>query len=359
MTKMKKSIIYIVVILILSAVSFFIYDAIDRKNIETQEKDKNKKNITMVKKGNIEAYYTTTGIIEAEKEANIVAKSSGIVTEIFFEEGDFVKKNQVMALIENQKQKIDLKRSEISLKIIKSDLDRTEELYKKKLSSKEVYEKLKYEYESKKYQYELIKLELDNCNIVASISGIIANRDLKLGNMISYNSTAFKVVNFNSLFVNIFVPEGELVKLKTGQKVNLSVDAINTISGNDKNSFITGEIDRINPVVDPNSGTAKITIRIHKSSKSKSIKPGMFTRIHITYDIHKNTLLIPKDAIKTVDNDQTIFLVKDTIVFKKYVKTGFVNKDFIEILEGISFNDSLVTIGINTLKDSSKIEIVK
>ncbi len=87
---MKKSIIYIVVILILSVISFFIYDTIDKKNIETQEKDKNKKNIkipveiTTVKKGNIEAYYTTTGIIEAEKEGNIVDKSSGIVTDIFF-----------------------------------------------------------------------------------------------------------------------------------------------------------------------------------------------------------------------------------------------------------------------------------
>ena len=358
----KKMIIYPIVIILISAISFFVYGAIEK---QAAEKDKNddKKNIKIpveiisVAKGDIEAYYTTTGTIEAEKEANIVSKSTGIVTDIYFEEGDFVKKGQIMAILENEKQKIDLKRSEISLKITKNDLDRTEELYRKKLTSKEMFEKLQFDYESKKYQYELTKLELENCNIVASISGVIASRKICIGNMVSYNANAFRVVNFNSLFVNIFVPEGELSKLKINQKVNISIDAI--FNEENSNKYVLGKIERINPVVDPSSGTAKVTIKIKKDKNSKEVKPGMFSRIHITYDTHKNALLIPKDAVKTVDNDQTVFLVKDSIVFKKYIKTGFSNKNFIEVLEGINLEDSLVTVGINTLKDSSKVEIVQ
>ena len=319
-------------------------DEEDEKNIKIPVE------IATVQTGNIDAYYTGTATIEAKNEAVIVAKASGIVKNIFVEEGDNIEVGQILTKLDDERQLLELKRVEIELKNIETELNRSKALYNKKYISDEDFEKIQFDYDYKKNLYDLAKLDFEYTSIKASIKGVITKRYIKEGNMVSYNEPIFEIVNFESLILYLFVPESELNKLKINQEVKLTIDALQ------KQEFY-GEIERINPVIDPNSGTCKITIKVNNSKKV--IKPGMFARVSIVYDVHQNTLLIPKDAVISLDSESIVFVVKDSIVFKKVIKTGYANSTSVEILNGLEYNDMVVTIGKSSLKDSAKVEVIK
>ncbi|MCK4359798.1 MAG: efflux RND transporter periplasmic adaptor subunit, partial [Candidatus Cloacimonetes bacterium] len=306
--------------------------------------------IANVQTGDIDAYYTGTATIEAKKEAIIVAKTSGIVKNIFVEEGDNIEVGQTLTKLDDERQLLELKRVEIELKNIETELNRLKALYNKKYISDEDFEKIQFDYDYKKNLYELAKLDLEYTSIKASIKGVVTKRYIKEGNMVSYNEPTFEIVNFESLILFLFVPESELSKLKINQEVKLKIDAL-------KKQEFYGKIERINPVIDPNSGTCKITIKVN--NPKRIIKPGMFARVSIVYDVHQNTLLIPKDAVISADRESIVFVVKDSIVYKKVIKTGYSSSTSVEILDGLQYGDMVVTIGKSSLKDSAKVEVIK
>jgi membrane fusion protein (multidrug efflux system) len=153
----------------------------------------------------------------------------------------------------------------------------------------------------------------------------------------------------NPLLAVLHVPERQLGKLKVGHSASLEVDAI------DGREF-AGRIDRISPVVDPATGTVKVTIEVR--DRTRRLKPGMFARVNIVHDVHLNAMLVPKDAIIAEDRESCVFVVRDSTAYRRTVETGFVNSSHIEVLSGVSDGDTVVTIGKGGLKDSTKVEMV-
>ena len=100
----------------------------------------------------------------------------------------------------------------------------------------------------------------------------------------------------------------------------------------------------------------KVTIEVN--DPSKHLKPGMFGRIQIIYDVHENTLLIPKEVVLAEDAESAVFVVRDSTAYRQLVKTGFTNATHIEIVEGVCLSDTVVTTGQGSLKDSVKVEVI-
>lgn len=325
------------------------------KNSQSKTKDKEKDElvipieVAVVKIGDIAAYFSGTATIEAEEETEVVAKVSGVVKELLVEEGDFVKANQTLTKLDDEKLSVQLDQAKATLNKLKNAYQRNEELFNKSLISAEEFQRSKYEYEHQQAVYNLAKLELNYSAIRSPISGVVAERLIKVGNMVLPNQATFRVTGLNPLIAVLHVPERQIEKLNVGQTARLRVDAI-------RNAEFKGKIKRISPVVDPNTGTVKVTIEMRDTSLR--LKPGMFARISIIYDVHKNTVLIPKDAIMAEDKESSVFVVKDSLAIRQIVETGYVNTTHIEVLGGLQLADTVVTTGKSGLKDSSKVELV-
>lgn len=134
-----------------------------------------------------------------------------------------------------------------------------------------------------------------------------------------------------------------------GQRATITVDALGQTE-------FTGRVDRISPVVDPSTGTIKVTVEVR--DPSMSLKPGMFARINIVHNVHAGALLAPRDAIVEEDDESAVFVVSDSTAYRRVVKTGYVNSVHIEVLEGLALGDTVVTTGKGSLRDSSKVEMV-
>jgi membrane fusion protein (multidrug efflux system) len=305
---------------------------------------------TSVSRGDISAYYSNTATLEAEQEALIVAKVRGIVKEILVEEGDKVKAGQVIAKIEDQQYQIEADRAKSNMDRLYNDFKRSKELYDKNAISAEEYQNKQFEYEAQKSAYELAKLNVEYTSIKSPISGVISERLIKKGNMIGTDQNVYKVTDFDPLQAILYVPEHEMAKINKNQPAEIKVDAL-------PGKSFKAHVERISPIVDPATGTFKVTVVI--DDKNEKLKPGMFGRVKIVYDTRLSTKMIPKAAVMSEDQTQTVFVVRDSLAYKKVIVTGYVNGINIEVLEGLDDGEIVVTTGQGSLKDSAKVNVVR
>ncbi|MCH2255270.1 MAG: efflux RND transporter periplasmic adaptor subunit, partial [Alteromonas sp.] len=133
--------------------------------------------------GDITSTYDTTAILEAREEAFVVARASGIIEEIFVEEGDYVEKGQVLAQLDKRRYELNLSKAQADLAGIESELEKVNKVYSKKLISDDTYDKLTSQFESAKASVRLAELDLKEATITAPIDGYIAERNAKVGNL--------------------------------------------------------------------------------------------------------------------------------------------------------------------------------
>jgi len=302
-----------------------------------------------VSRGEISSTYRTTSTLEAKADAEVNSKATGIVQTLLVEEGDHVQAGQVLATLDTERQQLALAKGRADLGQLKSELERVEKMHQRKLVSTDVYDKLKWQVESLEASVRMQELALRDTKIVAPISGVIARRYAKVGQLITeFSSKAlFHVVSQQYLEAVINLPEHQLSRAKVGQTAFLNFAGMPQIQA---------KIIRISPVVDATTGTARVTIGIQNDDLS--LKAGMFAQIELQYETKPDALLVPKRAVLAMDNSSSVFVVKDGKVERKTVKTGYENDAMIEIIDGIAAGDEVVTAGQASLKDASAVTVI-
>jgi membrane fusion protein (multidrug efflux system) len=300
-------------------------------------------------RGDVAAVYSGTAPIEAFAEAEVIAKVEGVVEEILFEEGDDVREGEVLARLDGDRLRLELSESQARLDKMRRDFERNKELREKGLLSEGDFEKLRFDLEALEASFNLASLELDYTRIRAPINGVVSDRYIKIGTTIGVGDPAFKVTSFDPLVAYMHIPEREYRQIRAGQPVAIDIDAL-------ADERIFAEVTRISPVVDPQTGTFKITIEIR--DEERRIKPGMFGRMSIVYDVHENVLQIPRSAVIEDRGSETVFVVEDGEAVRRVVQTGYGSDGMVEITDGLSDDDSVVTVGHVGLKAGAKVKVI-
>ena len=306
--------------------------------------------VAAVEQGVATAQLSSTAALEAESEATVVARVGGVVTEMLIEEGQYVEAGQPLARLNDERLRLEVDRAETAQQRLKGVFERTETMYEKQLVSSETYDQAKSDYEAQRVTTELARLELTYATIRSPIAGWVSTRHIKTGNMVSPNDPTFQVTNLRALRAVLHLPERELAKLAVGQSATLHLDAL-------PDQTFEGEVTLLSPVVDPETGTLRVTVAIQ--DPSRTAKPGMFGRVTIQYDRRENALLIPKDAVVEEDDETAVFIVHDTLALRRRVTTGYSDATRIEIAEGLQVGDQVVVSGQAALRDSTRIEVVQ
>ena len=298
---------------------------------------------------NIYAIYTGTTPIEAYAEADVIAKVAGEVRTILVEEGDEVKKGQILARLDGDRLRLELSESSARLGKLKRDYERNVDLSKKGLISEGDFEKIKFEMEALQATHNLASLELNYTQIRAPIDGVISERYIKIGNTLSINDPVFRVTGFDPLVAYLHIPEREFSNIVEGQAVAIEIDAL-------PGPPVPTTVARVSPIVDPATGTFKITIEI--LDETRRIKPGMFARIGVVYDSHENALQIPRSALVEELGQSSVFVVEDGIAVRKEVDTGYSNRGMIEIVSGLDDDEDVVVVGQLGLKADAEVNVI-
>ena len=300
-------------------------------------------------RGDIDARYSGTAPIEAFADATVIAKVGGEVREILVEEGDDVRRGQILARLDGDRLRLEKNQAEANLRKLQRDYQRNIDLKDKGLISEGDFEKIQYEMEALEATFNLAALELDYTEIKAPIDGVVSERFIKIGNTIDVNAETFQVTSLEPLISYLHIPEREYRRIDPGQPVSIEIDALQGIS-------FDAKVARVSPIVDPATGTFKITIEV--ADETRRLKPGMFGRISIVYDRREMALQIPRSAVVEESGETTVFVVAEDVAEKRAIRTGYSDAGNIEVLEGLEDDDQVVVVGQLNLKSGSRVSVI-
>lgn len=301
--------------------------------------------------GSITALYSTTATLDADQEARVVPRLGGTIVELAAEEGDVVAAGQLLARIDSDRYRLELERNEATLRRLEQDYNRHREMRERNLVSLEAFERAKFEYESHRAQADLSRLELSYTSIRAPIAGVVSQRLVKVGNTVNTQDEAFVVTALDPLLAVLHVPERELARLGVGQTALIEADAV-------PGKRFEGRVARLSPVVDPQTGTFRVTVEI--AGLETPLKPGMFTRVHVVHDERHDVPLVPVQAVIAEDSRTTVFVIADgAVAERRDVEIGYRDNGRVEIAAGLAPGERVVVTGQAALRSGSKVQIIE
>ena len=312
--------------------------------------------VETVQRGDISAYILKNTTLEAERWVDVRARRAGQVIALLKEEGDPVRAGAVMARLDADAAQISVAQREISYREAKQRYEREDALFQRNLGSKQTYESAKTQFESSKAQLEQAKLDLSYTAIRAPIEGIMTLRNIEIGNMVTNNQVVASVAKFDPLLARIQVTEKDFGKITVGQIARITVEAA-------PEKEFTGTVKMISPVVDPESGTVKVTVEIPRTDKTL-LRPGMFASVYIITETRQNTLVIPKKALVLEGEGNQVFTFETDPesgrgqAQRKRIEIGFTDSDRLEILNGLSQGEQVITVGQEGLRPGSPVRLV-
>ncbi len=322
----------------------------DKKKGKDKKKDEDDTvpvQVISANKGDISSYLLFSSNIDTEKAADIYPMTTGIIEKILFDVGDEVKKGTVLAKLDKREASLNERKSNISFKQLKMEFERKKELFNRSLISKETYEKAKFDLEQADLDWKQKKLMLSYTKITSPISGVVSKRHIKIGNKITTSQLAFSVIYTKEKIAIVNIPEQEKRQIFKKQMVFITA----------KDIRLEGSIKNISPSIDPESGTFKVTVIVKDIEGLLSV--GQFVNIKIVKKVHKDVVLLSKEALVFEGGKVFVYIIEKDMAIKKLVKTGFDDGIKVEITEGVKISDKLVTAGKSSLKEKTKVKIIK
>jgi len=298
--------------------------------------------------GSIASYYTATATLAAEKEAEILARVAGVVEAIPVEEGDIVREGAEMLRIDNDEYRYRLEQATADRADLESRYTRLQEMLAQHLVSAEEFEGIKNDLESARAAEGLARLNLSYTKVVAPFTGRVVTRSVNVGQTINQGTPLFVLSDFDPLLARIHVPAKEFNKLKVDQPVDLTLES--------NGAKIKGRIKLISPVIDPQSGTIKVTVEIPEYPADT--RPGDFAQVSIVTERRNATTLVPKIAVVTDRGERVVYVAADSTAQRHVVDVGFEDDTNAEILSGIEAGQPVIVKGQRSLKHGQPIKIL-
>jgi len=304
--------------------------------------------VTTLTRGGIEATIRNSTHLEAEEEVKVYARTANRVTELLVEEGDVVKKDQILLRLDKDIQTTAYTKAEASLAKGREEFEREKALFEQKLVSEQSFNNSKHELRQLELAVEDAKRGLEYTEVRAPIAGTISQRLVKYGDLVNLNQHLFDIVDFSSMVARIYVPEKNLPDIKLDQSARVTATPF---AGRE----FKGYVKRIAPVVESRTGTVKITIGLREIGQ---LRPGMYVDVELITAQRPDALLITKRALLYDGELSYVFRLKpERKVERVVVDSKIADKLNIEPLSGFNEGDQIVVAGQTGLKDGAKVRL--
>ncbi len=302
-----------------------------------------------VEVGPISSYTTATANLVAEDEVKVLAEAEGKVVQLLVEEGDRVAKGGSLVQIEPTDASLAVRKAELALRNAQITLDRSEKMADERLISAQDLDKVRYERDRAAQELAEARHRLSKTTVTAPFAGRVTVRKVQPGQNVKVGDELFSFADFDPLVARIFLPEHEVLDLKVGQEVRL------TLRASEATRF-RGRIRQISPVVDTSSGTVKVTVEAVEPPATA--RPGTFVSVEVLRQTRPKALLVPRAAVIRELQEAHVFVVADgKTARKRVVEVGLEEGDRVEVVKGLAAGEQVVTAGQGGLKDQSPIAL--
>ena len=307
-------------------------------------------------------------ITNQDLEAQVGSLVQGRVFQVFVKPGDYVRAGQQLMLVEGLEIgeiKAGFLKAKANLDFYQANFQRQQKLIEQNIGSQKSFLEAQAEYEKALAEFnaedkKIHSISLNDNDVIngkgnhnnehtsgtlpvkAPIDGLVAERNVVIGQLVDGTTNAFKIINTGSVWIDGQVYEKDMSKIN--QKTNVEF-----ISSSIPGLKYNGRIIYIGQTIDENSRT--ITIRAEFKNPDRKLKPQMFGEMLIPSDINTKAILIPAESIIKIDNQDYVFIRLEDFSFqKRKVVTGSSLDEFIEIKDGLKEGEQVVTKGAFYLK---------
>jgi membrane fusion protein (multidrug efflux system) len=310
--------------------------------------------VGVVERGSIVSTISTASTIEAERQVTIHAESTGRLVDLTVEEGDTVKKGQIIARIRFDAQANSLVRANTSLDKARVDFNRAERLYNDRVIGEEEFLRARNALEVAELDLSDRSREMRNTKVTAPFDGTITQRKVTAGSFVNNGAELLTIVDFGTLVARVFVPEKQLDRIQVGQSAEVVGKAARGRRGE-------GKVLRIAPTIDASTGTVKVTVSMPPAATAaQSFLPGMYAEVTLTTDSRSDVLLVPKSAVVRDEEQTYLFTLQGDASTgftgkRVRVETGLTDPERIEIVKGLGAGEPVILAGQTGLKDGAKV----
>lgn len=310
--------------------------------------------VSTARTGSIASYYHSTATLEAERQAEVLARVAGVALQLKAEEGDQVPADGPLLVIENDEYRYRLQQAEASTANLRARYQRLEAMLAEQLTTEEEFQAARSELETAEANEGLARLELSYTTVRAPFEGQITQRLVDEGQNISVGDPLFVLADFHPLLARVHVPSREFRELKLKQSVELTLDSDGT--------ELEGTIRLISPVIDATSGTIKITVEVNEFPAGT--RPGDFAEVRIVTERRDDVVLVPRSAVITDKGEQIVYVAlpgegQGSSAERRIVTVGFTDDDSAQITDGLAPGEQIVVKGQRSLKHGSPLKILE
>jgi membrane fusion protein (multidrug efflux system) len=296
------------------------------------------------------------GSLRSRQGVMLRPEVAGRVKQIFFNDGQRVRKGQLLVQFEDQLQLAQVSQARAELSIAEANHKRNQELVGQNFISKRSLDESGAALEVARAKLSLADATLQRLKVLAPFDGIAGLKQINVGDYLKDGADMVNIEDLDAVLLDFRLPERFQAKIRAGQKAQLTVDAL-------PGRPFTAIVQAVDPLIEANGRS--VGVRGCIDNRQQALRPGMFARVNAVFGSRENALVIPEEAV--IPQGGRSFVVKvvagekpDTLISERVaVRLGLRLPGKVEVLEGLAEGDTVVTAGHQRLqKDGTAVRVV-
>lgn len=294
-----------------------------------------------------------SGIVSSSSEARLAFKTGGIIEKIYVNEGDQVRKGQLLAKLNLTEINAQVNQANEAFAKIERDKKRVENLYKDSVATLEQLQNITTAYNVAKQNIEIAKFNQNFSEIRATTNGRVIKKIMNEGELVGPGMPLFYITadGANDWIIKVGVSDKDWARLKEGDFAQVNLDAF-------KGENFPAKISNKAASIDPQSGLYQMELKFSKIPKQLAL--GLFANVKMQPTIQRAYLSVPIDAIIEGNNNRAyVFIAEQGKAKKIIVETSSIQNGNILIASGLQEGQQVITDGSAYLKDGINIKVIQ
>jgi membrane fusion protein, multidrug efflux system len=292
---------------------------------------------------------TAVGTLLSNEAVTVSSEIPGRLKEIHFQEGQPVEQGAPLFTLDDSVYQAQLADAAAKLKLAEQTHKRTSTLFTNKYATAQSADESASNLAVSTAAVELARVQLEKAHIVAPFSGIVGLRHVSVGEYITAGQALVNLEAIDPVKADFRVPEKFLPAIEVGQTIRIKVDAF-------PDDSFEGKVYAIDPRLDV--AGRSLLVRALVPNQDRRLRPGLFARVTVLLQLKEDALTVPEQAIVPQGDSQFVFKIVDGKVQFTKVVIGTRREGRVEIIEGLTAGDQVVTAGQLKIRDGSAVSVV-
>lgn len=304
------------------------------------------------------------GSVSAYEDVDLASKLSGVIEWIGPKEGQRVKKGDKLLQVGVKSEKTRVSEAQARYEQALKDYERAKSLHKDNIVSKSQLESAKTQLDTSKASLDAASVTVDEGTLLSPASGVLDQLNVDIGEYINPGQTIMKIVDIDRVFIELPVPEKDILYFSKGQKVNIETSTTGLAkcdnvkeSEGESHCWFSGVIDYISMTAD--SSTRTYLVKLLVENPDTMLRPGMIVRAHLVRRDLQEAIAVPFFTLLDREKSKAVFVVEDGVARSREVQYGSFEKGLVEITNGLKFGEKLILVGQRGLVDGQKVEVTQ